>query len=333
MKVCVFGAGSIGCYVGGRLAATGSDVSFVGRRSVMNDVTEHGLRLTDLHGGSWSVPADSVAMTTDPSEVGRADLILVTVKSGATDEAGAAIAEYVRPGTLVISLQNGLGNDDRLRQLLPECVVLPGMVMFNIVRRGPGHFHQGSDGTVEVRDDPGLDQCAPLFTSAGLELTRHTDLRPVQWAKLLLNLNNPVNALAGIPLKQELAQRSFRRCLASAQREALDVMTRAGIRPARLTAIPPQLMCRVLTVPDAVFSRVAGRVLAVNPHARSSMLDDLDAGRTTEIDWLSGEVVRLATEVGVAAPVNQRLLELIRDAESGNWTKWAGDDLLGELRR
>ncbi|WP_228806643.1 2-dehydropantoate 2-reductase [Nocardia cyriacigeorgica] len=331
-RVMVLGAGSIGTFVGGKLAAAGAEVTFVGRRPILDQITRAGLRLTDLDGGSDTVPADRFTVATEPEAAESADLVLVTVKSGATASAAHSLSGRLRPGTVVLSLQNGIGNDGTIRTALPGSVVLAGMVMFNVVQHGDGHFHRGTDGGVAVHDDPALNRFADDFRRTGLPLDRHPDLLPVQWAKLLLNLNNPVNALSGLPLREELAQRDYRRCLALAQREALAVMNSARIRPARLTALPPALMARLLTVPDPVFERVAGRVLAVDPMARSSMADDLAAGRRTEISWLCGEIVSLGALVGRPTPVNQRLIELVLAAEQGDQRRWSGPELLGQLR-
>jgi 2-dehydropantoate 2-reductase len=156
---------------------------------------------------------------------------------------------------------------------------------------------------------------------------------PVQWAKLLLNLNNAINALADRPLKEELSQRAYRICLAMAQEEALALLKRAGIRPVKVTPLPATWIPRVLRLPDALFERVGRTMAKIDPLARSSMSDDLAAGRATEIDWINGEVVRLAQRVGQTAPVNARLCELVREAERADVRpSWSGEALLGELR-
>ncbi|MET8423308.1 2-dehydropantoate 2-reductase [Nocardia sp. NPDC004860] len=328
-RVTVLGAGSIGCYVGGRLAAAGAEVTFVGRPRVVEELRTFGLRLTDLDGNDARVEPDAFRAVTEPA--GDADLVLITVKSAATATAAAELAGLLRPGTVVISLQNGIGNDAVIRELLPTCVVLAGMVMFNVVHHGQGRFHRGTAGTVDVADDPVLNRFAPVFAQSGLGFERYADLLPIQWAKLLLNLNNPINALSGRPLREELGARDYRRCLALAQREALDVMAAARIRPARLTPLPPELMARLLTVPDGLFRRVAGKVLAVDPVARSSMADDLAAGRKTEIPWLCGEIVSLGAMVGIPTPVNQKLIELVSAAENGDRRTWSGPELLEQL--
>ncbi|MFC9963002.1 2-dehydropantoate 2-reductase [Nocardia ignorata] len=330
-RVLVLGAGSVGVFVGGQLAAAGMEVIFVGRQRVLDDIAEHGLRLTDLDGGATEVGPDRFGLALAPDEPERADLVLVTVKSADTAAAARAVAGRLRPGTPVVSLQNGIGNDTVIREILPTSVVLAGMVMFNVVHRGEGRFHRASDGVVAIQDDPVVDRFADRFREAGLPLRRHRDLRPVQWAKLLLNLNNPINALSGRPLREELADRDYRRCLALTQSEALAVMNTARIRPAQLTPVPPELMVYLLRVPDSLFRRVFGRVLAIDPVARSSMADDLARGKRTEIAWLCGEIVRLGEMVGRPTPVNRRLVELIRAAESGDERRFSGSRLFAEL--
>ncbi|MBH0779696.1 2-dehydropantoate 2-reductase [Nocardia bovistercoris] len=332
MNVVVLGAGNIGVFVGGRLAAAGARVTFVGRPRVLDEITASGLRLTDLDGDEVTLRADRFRTATTVEDVETADLVLVTVKSAATAEIVRDLVGRIRPATTVISLQNGIGNDAVIRDVLPTCAVLAGMVMFNVVHHPGGRFHRGTDGGIAVQDDPALTAVAPLFERAGLALRRYADLLPVQWAKLLLNLNNPINALSGRPLRAELADRDYRRCLAMTQSEALAVMNRARIRPARLTPLPPELMTRLLTVPDAVFRRVAGRVLAIDPVARSSMADDLALGRKTEISWLCGEIVELGAMVGLPTPVNRRLIEMIVAAEHGDRRTWTGPELLEQLR-
>ncbi|MFI9503157.1 2-dehydropantoate 2-reductase [Nocardia sp. NPDC052566] len=331
-RVVVLGAGSIGIFVGGKLAAAGADVTFVGRPRLLDEISATGLRLTDLDGGADVVPATGFRVATTPDDVATADLVLVTVKSAATADAVRELAGRIRPGTVVLSLQNGIGNDVVIREILPTCVVLAGMVMFNIVQHGDGRFHRGTEGGLAVQDDPALDDFAGLFRRTDLAVRRYPDLLPVQWAKLLLNLNNPINALSGKPLRAELADRDYRRCLALTQLEALAAMNKARISPARLTPLPPELMTRVLTVPDAIFRRLAGRILAIDPEARSSMADDLALGRKTEISWLCGEIVSLGAMVGLPTPVNQRLIELIVAAEHGDQRRWSGRELLEQLR-
>ncbi|WP_194813730.1 2-dehydropantoate 2-reductase [Nocardia sp. XZ_19_385] len=331
-RVLVLGAGSIGVFAGGKLAAAGAEVTFVGRPRVLDQISATGLRLTDLDGGEVTLGSDRFEVATEPDEAGSADLVLVTVKSAATADAVRGLIGKVRPGTVVLSLQNGIGNDVVIREILPTCVVLAGMVMFNVVQHPQGRFHRGTEGDIAIQDDPALADFTDLFARSGLGWRRHAHLLPVQWAKLLLNLNNPINALSGRPLREQLGDRNYRRCLALTQQEALAAMNRARIEPARLTPLPPALMTRMLTVPDGVFRRVAAKILNIDPVARSSMADDLALGRKTEISWLCGEIVGLGAMVGMPTPVNQRLIELIVAAEQGDKRTWTGAELLEQLQ-
>ncbi|MFZ5722252.1 MAG: 2-dehydropantoate 2-reductase [Pseudomonadota bacterium] len=332
LRIVVFGAGSIGCYVGGRLAAAGGEVHFVGRQTMGDVLCRHGLSLTDLHGTQQQVAADDIRFSTDLRTLADADLVLVCVKSGGTAAAAAEIAGHLCESAVVLSLQNGLHNADELRARLPQHAVLTGMVPFNVVNRGEGRFHRGSAGEPAVERHALLAPFRALFARAGLPLDEHDDMPAVLWAKLLLNLNNAVNALSGLPLKTELSQRDFRRCLALAQREALDLLAVARQPLARLTPLPPHWIPALLTVPDPLFRLLANRMLAIDPLARSSMWEDLQAGRRTEIDWINGEVLQLARSLGRSAPVNARLIALIRAAEQGGRRDFGGAELLNELR-
>ena len=330
-RICIFGAGSIGCLIGGLLSPTAA-VVLIGRAAIRDELAAHGLTLTSWQGEALRLSPDQLRFATEASAAAAADLVLVTVKSGATAEAGRQLAAVLAPSALVISLQNGIANAERLRQLLPRHLVLAGMVPFNVVHRGEGVFRRATEGELMVEEHRAIERFAPFFARVGLPLARCRDMVAVQWGKLLLNLNNGVNALSGLPLKEELAQRDYRRCLAALQREALRVLAAAHIRPARLTPLPPRLVPPLLELPDALFTRLASRMRAIDPLARSSTYEDLAAGRRTEVDYINGEIVRLADRLGLEVPANARIIDLIRAAEAGERRRIPGAELLAELR-
>lgn len=326
-SIAVFGAGSIGCYVGGRLAAAGSAVMLIGRERLGSVLSTQGLTLSDYRGWQHRLAATAVYFSRDAAALADADLVLVTVKSGDTAAAAQILADVLKPGALIISLQNGLHNAEALAALLPKHTVLTGMVPFNVAQTAPGHFHQGSEGELAVQAHTALATFHREFAKAGLPLEEHRDMKAVQWAKLLLNLNNAVNALSGLPLKSELEQRDYRYVLAAAQNEALALLQKKNQALAKLTPLPAHWIPTLLRIPDAVFRIAAKKMLAIDPLARSSMQDDLVAGRKTEIDVLQGEVMALAKAAGKAAPVNAKLLTLIHEAEAGGRRHWSGGDL------
>lgn len=311
-RILIMGAGSVGCYLGGCLAAAGLEVHFVGRPRVIEALRQQGLKLTDLNGRAQQLsPAQLQLHEQVPPGLAPA-VTLLCVKSGATASAAAELQAALPAGSLVVSMQNGIGNAERAQAAAPALRCLPGMVPFNIAELAPGHFHRGTAGALMAQDDPLLQPLQAAFSSQGVGFKLLPDLRAIQWGKLLINLNNPVNALSGRPLREELLQRGYRRCFASLQVEALGVLAAAGIEPAQLAALPPRRLPVLLRLPTFIFERLARRMLQIDAKARSSMADDLALGRTTEIDALCGEVVRLAAAQGRTAPLNARMCELVQ---------------------
>lgn len=333
-RIVIFGAGSVGCYLGGRLLAAGGDLVMIGRSRMAGLLAEQPLKVSDLNGFATQVTVKPEQFVTDGGDaLASADLVLVAVKSAATREAGQTLAKHLRPGVPVVSLQNGVSNSEVLQEELPDNPALAGMVPFNVLQQSPGHFHQGTFGHLMASMHPQLAPAQPLFEKAGLPLELREDMTHVLWSKLLLNLNNPINALSGVPLKEELSKRPYRRCLAMAQRETLQLLDKAGIPTIRLTPLPAHWLPRLMVVPDFLFRNLAKNMLAMDPIARSSMWEDLQAGRRTEVDYINGEVVQLAQRLGSRAPVNAELVALIREAEKGARTNWTGPALCQHLKQ
>ncbi|QND67518.1 2-dehydropantoate 2-reductase [Mesorhizobium loti] len=317
-RIVIAGAGSIGCYAGGCLALAGREVTLLARPRIEAVLRHGGLRVSDLEGRDRAIRPEALVATTDPATaLPQADVILVTVKSGATQDMAALIKAHARPDAVVVSLQNGVDNADRLRAGLGQRTVLAGMVPFNVVQSPdselPLRVHRASDGTVMVEDsDAGM---VNLLGVEGFAVEAHGAMKAVLWGKLLMNLNNALVALSGLPLASELADRGWRLILASQIDEALTAMKAAGIEPARIAGLRPALLPKVLRLPDWLFKLLARRMLAIDPQARSSMWDDLRRGRPTEIDDLQGAILRLAETAGTSAPMVQRITALVRAAE------------------
>ena len=193
------GAGAIGCYLGGRLHAAGVPVTWVGRPHALSHLQRLGLTLSDLHGARQQIPASALRLHDGIPAQAAPALVLLCVKSAATASAAAQLQAHLPAGTPVLSMQNGLVNAPTAQAAAPKLQVVPGMVPYNVAELAPGHFHRGTDGILAAQEHPTLRAWLPWFQRAGLPLRLHADLRAVQWGKLLLNLNNPVNALSGQP--------------------------------------------------------------------------------------------------------------------------------------
>lgn len=310
-SVLVVGAGLVGCYLGGRLQAAGVPVTFIGRPAVTDALAMHGLRLTDLSGGHRQVPASGLRLHADVPPDARPALVLLCVKRPAMADALRRLSQILPRDTLVMCCQNGLFPLADAVRAAPELHLLPAMVGFNVVQRTPGHFHQATAGLLAAQGSARLAPWQEVFGRAGLPLDLHADMVAVQWGKLLLNLNNPVNALSGLPLKAQLLDAGHRRRFADLVEEALGLLDQAHIEPYRVTPLPWDRFLAVLRLPTLLFRLVAFRMLRIDAHARSSMAEDLAAGRVTEIDALCGEVVRLARTLGAQAPLNAQMVQAI----------------------
>ena len=310
----VAGAGSIGCFVGGMLAAAGRPVALLARPRIIQDIEGNGLRLTSFEGFERQVAPNQLTLSENPSIFTDAGVLLVTVKS--TDTAGIAdvIARHAAADAVIVSLQNGVGNAAVLRQRLPGRRVLAGMVPFNVVALGQGRFHRATSGDIVIeQDDAGT---ADRLSVPGLRIRPSGNIAGVQWGKLLVNLNNALNALAGLPLRQQLSQRAWRVLLADQMAEGLAAIRAEGIKPVSPTPIPASWTPHLLRLPDAVFEKLLGRTMKIDPEARSSMWEDLQRGRRTEIDYLQGVITGIADRHRLRVPLSRRIVVLIKNAEA-----------------
>jgi 2-dehydropantoate 2-reductase len=210
---------------------------------------------------------------------------------------------------------------------LPRFQVLQGMVPFNVAHLGRGRWHKGTSGDLTAEDHEVTRALAERIGKGPAQLRLAADMKAVAWGKLLINLNNAVNALSGETLLDQLGKRDYRRVVAASILEALELLKEAGIEPAQIGPLPPKLLPHAIAAPDFVFKNLLLRVQKIDPKARSSMADDFAAGRETEIDYLNGEVVKLARSLGREAPVNSAIVELVKQRELGVEHDWSASEL------
>jgi len=292
VHVAVFGAGSLGSLVGGLLARA-HEVTLVGRGEHLRAVRADGLRLT----GEYDLTVRPDARTDPPAS---ADLVLVTVKAFDTAAAATALGGMDDAGA-VLSLQNGMGNEETLAAALPW-PVLAGTTDFGAERTGPGVVRCNGVGEVtlgppEGGESPVADRAGGAFREAGIEATVAADMPRRLWTKLAVNAGiNPVTALARVDNGAVLAE-PLAGVARAAARETTAAATAAGV------ALDPD---EAVAAMEGVARDTADNV--------SSMRQDVEAGRRTEVDAINGYVVEQARE---PVPVNRTLAALVggREAE------------------
>lgn len=332
-RIVVAGAGAIGCFVGGLLTAAGLPVTLLVRPRVASEIRAHGLHLTDLDGMAIDVAAGDLELSEDPVCMSAADIILVTVKSRDTPEIADLIAEHARTEAQVVSLQNGVTNAPILRRALAGKDIRAGMVPFNVVPMEQGAYHRATDGHIVIEAGP--DGLGDTLNVPGLKVEEHKDIENVQWGKFLLNLNNALNALSGLPLRAQLSDRSWRKVMADQWDEALAVITAAGMQPVSSTPVSVKVIPWVLRLPTFLFSRVASAMLKIDPTARASMSNDLQQGRPTEIDAFQTEIVRMGARLGLETPINAAVDRALRRAEAAGagLPNLSAADVRSEIRK
>lgn len=318
----IAGAGSIGCFTGGLLAAAGHRVTLLARPRIVDEIQRHGLTLTDFSGLRQQVPADQLTLSSSPDCLKTADLILVTVKTGASAEIAGLIARRAPEIAPIISLQNGLQGCETLRAALPTRDVRAAMVPFNVVPQkqevgqemGQGRYHRATSGNIVLQSGP--TNLAAQLTTPNLPISETNNITATQWGKLLLNLGNALNALSGLTLQQQLLDRDWRRLIADQMAEALTVLRAAQTPLKSTTPLPAWTGPHILRLPTPLFSKIAAQMLTIDPSARTSMAYDLMAQRRTEIDSLQGAIITLGQTHAIPTPICTRVAAAIHAAET-----------------
>jgi len=297
-NVAVMGAGAVGCYFGAMLARAGARVQLIGRRALADAVTRDGLQFEgiDFHGRV------ALSATTDPAGVAGAGLVLFSVKSVDTETAASALAPHLAPGAVVLSLQNGVDNVERLRARIAN-VVVPAVVYVAAEIAAPGVVRHNGRGDLVIGSlaprpvsDPLIADLAAYLAGAGIPTRISDNIDGELWWKLTLNCAyNAVSALGRSRYGPMMAMPQVRQVMSDAVREVIALAKAKGVRVA---------------MPDAV--KAVLRFADYMPQAISSTAQDLERGRPTEIDYLNGYIVRECDARGLQAPVNRTLYALVK---------------------
>ncbi len=308
--IVVHGAGSIGAFAGGAWRLGGADVRLLGRRWLADAIASDGLSLSDYAGRTQSIAAADIPVATDPAILSQASLVVLAIKATALETAIGELLQHCPPGTPILALQNGLGPLERLRERLPDHRVIGGIVTHNVAHLRGARFHKGTAGHIVTERNAALDPLAAASQGGFDVIEQVDDFVAVRWGKLLINLNNAANAVTGLGLRAHWLDRRGRATTAAAIREGLRVAHAMNIRPGKSGAISPQGLARLLSLPQWLFVRMP-LLAKIDARARTSMADDIAAGRPTEIAFLNGAIARLGREHGIATPVNDDLVARI----------------------
>jgi len=312
----VFGAGLIGGYLAGGLLDAGLKTSLVARKSVQNAMA-NGLTISDFLGNQANLNSPQFIDATNNQEV-QFNFLWLTVKCTAVRAVCKELENFISKNTIIICCQNGLDSDQIIKQAFPNNLVLKAIVGFNVAEPQAGHLHRSTDGKLVIEFNQHINELAERLNSALLPTTISDQMLAEQWAKLQLNLANPVNALADIPVKAMTEDLGYRKIIAALMLELLTVSDAMGLNLPKVTAVPAHWIPRLMLLPNWLFKLLAQKMLAIDPTARASMWWDLSSGRKTEIDYLNAAVVDKGNSLGIDCPVNRKIIEQVHLVEVGN---------------
>ncbi len=307
MKVSIIGSGAMGSLFGGRLSLAGHEVILYDvYREHVDAVKRDGLAIEQA--GSAEVTVARPGASVDPDDVRGSKAMIVFVKSTATEEAARQFARYAAADTVVLTLQNGLGNEAIIRRHFGAERTAAGVTSQGATFLGPGRIRHAGRGPTHIgMADGQAAKLAPLaaaLNAAGFETHVEADVAGLIWSKLIVNVGiNALTALMGQPNGRLLDFNETKAIMADLVSEALAVAARRGVRIAHANSL------------QTVYE--VARMTGAN---RSSMLQDFDRGRPSEIDFINGAIVREAAELGISVPVNTTLTRLIRALEKGRTT-------------
>lgn len=295
MKIAVMGAGAVGCYYGGMLARAGHEVVLIGRPQHVDAVLRDGLLLDTLT-FKTHVP---MAASTEASAVAGAALVLFCVKSTDTESAAGEMRPHLLPGALLLTLQNGVDNADRLQAALPEQEVAASVVYVASAMAGPGHIQHNGRGELVIAATKTTPQIAAMLIDAGVPTEISDNVVGALWAKLILNCAyNALSAIAQLPYGRLVQGEGVQEVLRHVVQECMSVAEASGV-----------------TLPGDVWAAV-DRIAQTMPAQFSSTAQDLARGKRSEIDHLNGYVMRRGETLGIATPVNRTLHTLVKLIES-----------------
>lgn len=303
MKICFVGAGALGCAIGGTLAKGGSEVTLVDPNAAhVEAINRNGLILRE-DGKDHPV---KVAAATDYANVGIVDLVIVLVKSNYTKVAIEAARSIVGPETIVMSIQNGLGHEDVLAEVVGRDHLLAGKTYVGGVLLGPGHGIAGVAGKLTYIGEldgsitPRVTKVAEEFKRAGLNTIVSPNIVGTIWDKLLVNVaTGAVSGITRLTYGDLYAVPEIEACAVAAVAEAMAVAKANGV------------ILSIKEPHDAWVMAAEG----LPAEFKTSMLQSLERGLTTEVDFINGSVVRAGKACGIPTPVNQTLVALVKGIE------------------
>ncbi|MGA8848755.1 MAG: 2-dehydropantoate 2-reductase [Dehalococcoidia bacterium] len=318
MKIAVIGAGAVGSVIGGLLSKAGEDVTLIGRKAHVEAINQNGLILDGESGKTVIRVKAAENLDFKP------DLALLTVKSQDVESSVKRVQPFLS-GTLVVTMQNGVQSDDLVAGVLGKENIISSVVLFNGEFLEPGKAYYSSlfsktallIGEPFVAKGNRLQSLSALFDKA-LPTEMSEDIRGAHWTKLLQNLNNAVPAVTGLSVQEGNQYPQIRELNINLMKEGLEVIRLAEIKTPPVPGTPLSSMEAMAQMPLPEASSIMKNLIESlgKLPILGSTLQSIRRGKSTEIDYLNGEIVNLGKKKGIPTPVNSLIVELVHQVET-----------------
>ncbi|MEK6728291.1 MAG: ketopantoate reductase family protein [Candidatus Omnitrophota bacterium] len=315
MKIAVIGAGAIGSLVAGYLKLKEEDVSLIGRPDAVNAIIEHGLKISGVR-GDFKVPIEASELL-----ISTPDIAIIATK---TQDIEAALKDnlFFLKNSGILTTQNGVRADHIVAKYIPKENIISSIVMFGATYLEPGkvvHNFEGSwiigsifrhaPGENIIMDSIVLDKAFPTVISE--------DILGMKYLKIFVNANNCIPAILGISMQEAFSDLEISSISQDIWKEGFDIICKAGINLVSLPGFPLENVTKMVCMPGFEAAKIfSGTMTKLSKDPLyGSILQSIKRGRSSEIDYINGEFLRLAQEHGLAASLNKKLVEMVHEVE------------------
>lgn len=314
MQIAVIGAGAIGSLVAGYLKNKGQKVCLTGHGQAVGAISKNGLNIRGVR-GDLNIPLDvSERLSSAP------ELVILATKTQDIEDSLKENLEFIK-NVVVLTTQNGIEADDIVSKYLPKEKIISSIVMFGATYLEPGkvvHNFEGDWilGSLWEKNNASITQISPILETA-FSIKLSQDIRGMKYLKIFLNANNCLPAILGLSMQQAFSDIAVSRIAMAIWKEGLDILSSCAIHPVSLPDFPLERLTKLASLPVNQAAEIySGMIAGLSKEPLyGSVLQSIKRGRPSEIDYLNGEFVRLAETKGLAAPLNEKLVQMVHRVE------------------
>lgn len=316
MRIAVIGAGAIGNLVAGYLKQKGEEVFLVGRSDSVDAIKEHGIRISGVRGNF------TVKVNISDSLIIKPDLAILACKTQDLEQVlkqGSSLLQ----DSLIVTVQNGVRADNIAARYLPQENLVSSIVMFGATYLEPGHVVHNFEGSWIIgkvsgafADDKLLS--LSLILNKVFPVAISEDILGMKYLKIFVNANNCLAAILGVSMQEAFQDLEVSRISIAIWKEGFDLFSRLGIKLASIPGFPVENLTKLTSMPAQEAAKIFSGIMTKlsSEPLYGSILQSIKRRRTSEIDYINGEFVNLARQHGLAAPLNNKLVEMVHQVET-----------------